>query len=308
MSAILVGITTSSITWEKESSDIKEDSKGKSTITVLGFVDADDSNTSLEDAILLIPDEIPLGVNGPIGNSQRYAGAKRVERASRYAGDGTIEVTASYEIATPENQIVYGDTGSDTSDSDRIARSSATEDAPILTHPVVQLFPKTQARLLACVLNGDIRVNPRYNEEGTDRQLWEFIRDTENGEDIEQVEFSEETYTVAGSGVEASPLDYARAIAAGVDVWKRPVIRHSVVSARNAPASDSEFTKVGRAVPTASNPIGAPNVAGSRQWFVNSLSDSTENGEAWTINYEYELSGEGGVLKILYPNGAAVLQ
>ena len=308
MSANLDGITSTAITWEKDASDIKEDSKGKSTISVTGSVGDEDDDISLAQAIDLIPSTLPLGDSGPIGDSQKYAGAKRVERGARYNGDGTIEVTATYEIATPENQINYGDTsgGGDTSDSDRIARTSATEDAPILTHPVVQEFPKTQARLLASVLNGDIRVNPRYNEEGSGRELWEFIRDNEDGDDIEQVDFDDSDYT--SNEVTASPLDYARAVAAGVEVWRRPVIRHSVISARNSAASDNEFKKVGRAVPSSSIPADAPSIGGQRQWFVTSLSDSTENGESWTLNYEYELSGDGGVLKILYPNGNAEIQ
>lgn len=307
MSATLDGITSNAITWEKDASDIKEDSKGKCTISVMGSVGNDDDHTSLEQAILLIPTLIPIGSNGPIGNSSRYSGAKLVGRAARYNGDGTIEVTANYEIATPENQTNPPDEedGNSTSDSDRVARTSATEDAPILTHPIVRLFSATSRRNLASLLAGEIRVNPKYNEEGSDRELWEFIRDTEDGTDIEPVTFdSFEVSTL--DRVTSSAIQYARLIASGIEVWKRPVVRHTITMARNEPVKDSEFGQVGEAMEVA--PKGAPGATNGRQWFLNSISDSTENGESWSIVYEYELSGEGGVLKAIYPNGNAVIE
>lgn len=306
MSATLEGITSNAITWEKDASDIKEDSKGKCTISVMGSVGNDDDQTSLEQAILLIPTFIPIGSNGPIGNSSRYSGAKLVGRGARYNGDGTIEVTANYEIATPENQTNPPDEeGNSTSDSDRVARTSATEDAPILTHPIVRRFDETSRRNLASLLAGEIRVNPKYNKEGSDRELWEFIRDTEDGTDIEEVTFKT-AKAVTLDGVSSTPLEYARLIASGVEVWKRPVVRHTITLVRNEPVRDSDFGKVGEALEAA--PPGAPEGNNGRQWFLNSISDSTENGESWTVVFEYELSGEGGVLKAIYPNGNAVIE
>jgi hypothetical protein len=307
MSTNLSGITSNAITWEKESSEIKEDSKGKSTISVMGSVGNDDDDISLEQAMLLIPMLIPITPNGPIGDSNLYTGARRVDRGAKYNGDGTIEVTATYEIALPENQVNPPESGSTTSDSDRVARTSATEDAPILTHPIVGTFDVTSRRNLASLLAGEIRVNPKFKsaeEGGADRELWEFIRDTEDG-DIELVTFNPAEHLTLDA-VTSSALEYARLIAAGVEVWKRPVVRHTITMARNEPVNDSEFTKVGEAMET--DPKGAPPSPNGRQWFLNSISDSTDNGESWTINYEYELSGEGGVLKAIYPNGAAVIE
>lgn len=310
MSATANGITSTAIIWEKDQSEIKEDPKGKCTINVTGSVANEDDDISLEQAILLIPDSLPVTSDGPIGSSFRYNGARRTERGSKYNGDGTIEVTATYEIALPENQVSPSDKGVAVSDSDRVSRTAATEDAPILTHPIVSAFSATSRRNLASLLAGEIRVNPKYKDAedgGTDRELWEFIRDTEDG-DIELVTFDpfEVSARDRATSVTSSPLEYARLIASGVEVWKRPVVRHTVTMARNEPATDDEFSEVGEA--TTTTPQGAPTPKNGRQWFLQSISDSTDNGESWTINYEYELSGEGGVLKALYPNGAAVIE
>lgn len=294
------GISVSDITWAKDESEIAFNETGSVDIEVVGYVGVSDSPTSLDDAIQLLPSTIPLSDDGPIGNCTRYDGAGLKTKTAAYMGDDTIKVSAKYEIAVPDNQAQYPGEEGDESDSDRAQRTIATEDAPLLTHPIVQQFPTTDRRLLASLLSGEIRVNPRYDAAGSDRQLWEFIRDTEDGEDIEKVQFSDSDVTY--DQITASPLDYARLLASGVDTWRRPTIRHTLTKSRNTPATNAEYGKVGEVI--ASTPALAPELTGSGQWFLGGITDSTSNGETWITNYEFERTGAGGALAAIYKGGS----
>jgi len=301
MSATRHGITTSAITWEQEESEIEEDSAGKNTITVVGSVGVAGTSVSLADAIDLIPMEIPLSTSGPIGNAVKFLGAKRSNRGAKFHGDDTIQVRATYEISLPINQVNGPDGSADTSDSDRAQRSIVSEDAPLLSHPIVQEFPETDRRKLASLLQGEIRVNPRFDSAGSGTQLYEFITDNEAGDGIEGVTF--DAVDVTFDDIEASPLDYARLLAAGVNTYRRPVIRHTLVKSRNDPAPNAEYGKVGEVI--ASTPALAPTLTGDGQWFLNGITDSTDNGEAWTTSYEFERTAAGGALKAIYKGGSA---
>jgi len=301
MSGTRHGITTTAITWEQEESDIEEDSTGKNTITTVGSVGVNGTSVSLADAIDLIPLEIPISTSGPIGNATKYAGAKRSSRGAKFLADDTIQIRATYEISLPTNQLNSPEGDTDTSDSDRAQRSIVSEDAPLLSHPIVQEFPAKERRLLCSLLQGDIRVNPRYDSAGAGSQLFEFIRDNETGDGIEEVIFDTADATI--DDIEASPLDYARLLASGVTTWRRPVIRHTLVKSRNQPATFEEYGDVGSASSAA--PDLAPSLPGDGEWFLNGITDTTENGESWTTNYEYERTGAGGALKAIYKGGTA---
>lgn len=303
MSGTRYGISTTAITWEQTESEIEQDSTGKTVISVAGVVGVSGSPTALDEALALLPTSIPISDNGPIGNASAYNGAKISTRGAKYDGDDTIMVRATYEISTAIS--FESPDGVDDSENDRAQRTIVTEDAPILTHPVSQEFDPEERRKLCSLLDGTVRVNPTYKPSGTGKQLYEFIRDKDEdeGEGVVEVTFSSSNSTVGG--ITANPLDYARAIAAGATTWRRPVIRHTITKSRNAPAPNAEYSKVGEVV--SGTPSLAPNVSGDFQWFLNGITDSTDNGENWVTNYEYELTGEGGALRIFYKNGTAEL-
>lgn len=301
MSGTRHGISTSAITWEPTESEVVWNKTGGVAISVVGSVGVNGTSTSLDDAIQLLPSTIPISASGPIGNSTRYTGAVLVAPSARYMGDDTIQVSATYEIAVPESPSEPEGGEGTNSDSDRARRQIVTEEAPILSHPIVQEFGVNERRALAALISGEVRPNPAYDENGSGKELHEFIRDVENGSTIEEVEFDDQDQTL--DGVSASPLDYARMIAAGITTWKRPVIRHILTKNRNEPATNGEYGQVGEALQ--GSPQLAPSIDGDFQWFVNGITDETSNGLAWQTTYEYELSGAGGVLKHFYKNGDA---
>lgn len=301
MSAQRYGISTSEITWEQEEGEIEQDDTGKVTIQAVGCIGVGSSNTALDDALSVIPKLILISDDGPIGNCTRLIGASKSKQSARFMGDDTIQVSATYEIADPTSLSTPDGGDSSESDSDRASRTIVAEDAPILSHPLVQEFDTTDRRLLASLLAGDVRVNPRFDSTGSGKQLFEFIRDDEAGEDIEEVDFSDADETF--DDVTASPLDYARIIAAGVQTWRRPVIRHSLIKSRENPAPNAEYGKVGETI--TGTPQLAPNLAGDGQWFLNGITDTTDNGVTWVSQYEFERTGAGGALKAFYKGGTA---
>ena len=300
MSGTRHGISVSAITWDKEGSSIQSNETGGVDIDVCGYVAVSDSPTSLDDAVLLIPRTVPLSDDGPIGNCTRHDGAILTKAGAKYMGDDTIEVTANYQIANPLNERTDQGADSSDSDSDRAQRTIVTEQAPLLTHPVAMNFPIKDKRRLASLHAGNTWVNPIYDSDGADRELWEFITDTDPPGDIEEVTFSDVDVTV--NGVTASPLDYARLIAAGVTEWRRPAIRHTLSRSRNEPAPNAEYGKVGEVISTA--PRLAPKLTGG-QWFLNGITDATDNGFMWNTQYEFEYTAQGGAIKQIYKDGNA---
>ena len=294
------GISSSAITWEIEETEISISETNMATITCQG-VTGPDSSMTVAAAIALIPSTIPISSTGPIGSSSTYSGARLSKRGARYSGDGLYEVNAEYIIAVPDG-LFNPSEGTEESDSDKASRMIAVSDEPILSHAVALAFPAKEKRLLSSLLAGDIWVNPRYDDEGEGSEVFEFIRNDESGEGIEKVEFGEEDVTV--DGITASPLDYARMIAIGITSFRQPIIRHKLSMVRADPATNAEYSKVGEVV---SSPNLAPTISGDFQWFLTGITDTTSNGGAWERDYEYDLSGAGGVLKYLYKGGSAEL-
>jgi len=295
------GISTTAITWEQEESEIEQDSTGMVTISATGSVGVSGTPTDLVTAMALLPATIPISNSGPIGNAAGFAGARKNTQRAKYAGDDTIQVSVTYIIGNPTNPASASGTDETTSESDRVQRSVVTEDAPLLSHPIVQQFPSEDRKRLRSLLAGECWVNPEYDSGATNYKAFEFIKENPVSDEPKEVTFSASDVTY--DEVTASPLDYARLLAAGVTTWRRPVIRHSVTKTRNTPATNSEYGKVGEVV--ASTPYLAPTLSGSGQWFLGGITDTTENGTTWTTNYEFERSGAGGVLAAIYKGGTA---
>ena len=298
MSAKLYGISKTEITWEKSKTQISYDDTNKVTISVVGSVGNEDDSVSLEAAIKLLPAFIPISSSGPIGNSTRYAGAGLVGPSARYLGDGTIEVEADYRTADPLLPSgVGGGTPDNVSDSDRAERQIVSEEVPLLAHPLVEEFPDNDRVKLRALQAGEVVPNPTYDSEGSGSAAWEFIRYVD--QEMEEVNFDDADVT--NDGVTASPLDYARLIASGVEVYRRPAIRHILSMNRDFPGSNAEYNAVAEIIN--SNPKFAPTLAQGRQWFLNGISDITSDGIHWSRTYEFEATGPGGGLKAIYKNG-----
>jgi len=165
----------------------------------------------------------------------------------------------------------------------------------------VQQFPENDRRRLAGLLSGDPWQNPQYDSAGSGWKAYEFITQDPKEDDPKQVAFSGADVTY--DEITASPLDYARLIASGVTTWRRPIIRHTVTKTRNTPATNTEYGKVGEVIST--TPYLAPTLTGDGQWFLNGITDTTENGATWVSQYEFERSGAGGALKAIYKGGTA---
>lgn len=293
MSATYHGITASAITWSQTESEIERSETGEATIRCLGHVEAGDTPTALENAEALIPDQIPISNSGPIGNSSAYTGAKYTSHSVRYSDESTIQISVVYKKAIV---VTTADPdGTVTSPSDRAQRSVAVEDVPILTHPVVSEFPASEVQKLRSLLSGDAYANPAYKVDGNADQQRKFLQVKEENE----VEVLFDDTTATSDSITASPLDFARMIASGVDTYRCPRVRHSVSVTRESPASNAEYGKVGEVV---SSPSLAPTLSGG-QWFLDAIIDATDNGTTWQTNYEWTYSGFGGVMKYLYKGG-----
>lgn len=300
MSGQRYGITTTAITWEQAESEISYSDTNTATIRAVGSIGVGGSSTNLADAISAIPSTIPISATGPIGNATQYAGAVATRPSARFLGDDTIQVEVVYETAVPAGQLTNPDDplGS-AADSDLVQRSIVTEEAPLLTHPVVGSFPATDRVRLRALRNGEVVPNSSYDSTGEGTKLYEFIRYNPDDNSIIEVTFSNIPVTV--DGITASPLDYARLIASGQEVWRRPVIRHAIEQSRNAPATDDDFGKVGQVV---NAPRFAPTLDGGREWFLNGITETTSTGETWKSTFEFEATGEGGALKAVYKGGS----
>jgi hypothetical protein len=297
------GITTSAITWEPTETEIEISETGLATISCMGVVGANGTGTAIDAAIQLIPKTLPITATGPVGSSTRYTGAAISSVGGRYSGDDLIEVRCSYQVGVPETLTNPSGGGVAQSDSDRARRMIATEQAPILTNPVVESFPDKDKRLLGALLRGDIWVNPRYDPSGTGIETKEFIREKDDGTgEKEEAAFSSSTVTVGG--ITASPQDYARMISLGILTYDRKTVRHALYITREDPATNDEYGDVGSVVST---PDKAPTISGDFQWFLTGIDDESVNDEVWNRSYEYDLSGAGGVLQYLYKGGSGTI-
>jgi hypothetical protein len=105
---------------------------------------------------------------------------------------------------------------------------------------------------------------------------------------------------VTKGDVTASPLDYARLIKAGIVTYQRKTVRHSRSVSRNKPAANADYKQVGTIV---ASPPGAPSLASGYQWMLTGIIDTSSNDESWSTSYEYEASGAGGFLGVIYKGG-----
>jgi hypothetical protein len=292
------GITTSAITWEKEKSQIDIDATGLATISVEGAVNS--TGIGLEAALNLIPATIPASSTGPLGTTSTYTGAKISTKSAFWEG-GTWQVSATYTKGGA--QTAEFPDGTDESASDRYTRQIVVVEEPIMTHPVAIAFPIAEKNKLANLIQGRIEPNPDYDPE-SDSENYEFgALNVDSGEFDVAVNFS--TTAVTSGELSASPLDWARLIKAGVLTYQRKTIRHTRETARNAPAPNVEYRRVGTVVDT---PQGAPTLADGYEWMLTGIIDSSANNDSWSAVYEFEASGPGGYLGILYEGGSGVIQ
>ena len=295
MAKTAIGITTSAITWEKTKSQINVDKTGLVEISVEGAVNS--NGIGMEDALDLIPATLPSTSSGPIGLTSKYSGAALVTKSAFYE-EGTWQVSASYEKSGALTSE-FPD-GTEQSDNDRTERRIVVAEEPLLSHPVVLAMPTADKNMLANLMRGNIEPNIDYDPD--DAGSYEFAAlDAATGEYTVEKTFSATEYTAGG--VTASPLDYARLIKAGITTYQRKSIRHSVSTTRDNPAPNAEYRKVGTVV---DQPPGAPTLADGFQWMLTGIIDASGNGETWAASYEYEASGPGGFLGIIYEGGNQV--
>jgi len=297
MARTTFGITTSAITWEKTKSEISVDEKGLAEISVEGAVNS--TGIGLEAALALVPGTIPTTASGPIGLSTTYAGAKLSTKAASYE-DGTWQVRATYSKGGVST-TTFPDDDTEQADEDRYERRIIVAEEPLLSHPVALAFPTSQKNKLANLIANNIEPNLNYDP-GVPANAIEFVSlNAATGVMDVEVEFSDVDSTVGG--VTASPLDYARLIKAGILTYQRKSIRHSRSVTRESPAPNADYAKVGTVVP---QPPGAPALAEGFQWMLTGIIDVSSNNDTWSSSYEYEASGAGGFLGVLYEGGEQV--
>jgi hypothetical protein len=294
MARTTYGITTSAITWEQTKSDISVNETGLAEISVEGAVNS--RGIGMEAAIELIPSSLPSGANGPIGACSKYAGAKLSTKGAMYE-DGTWQIKATYTKSVSLT-ATYDEDGGEQSDDDRYERRVVVAEEPIMTHPVAMLFPTKEKNKLANLLAGNIEPNMNYDPDDEDANP-EFVTiNAATGEMDVKVEFEE--LEVTKGDVTASPLDYARLIKAGIVTYQRKTVRHSRSVSRNKPAANADYKQVGTIV---ASPPGAPSLASGYQWMLTGIIDTSSNDESWSTSYEYEASGAGGFLGVIYKGG-----
>lgn len=282
-------VGTSGIRWEPEQSTIDESETGEITVSVVGSVDAG-TGMGLEQALLLLPAALPVGVSGPVGVATRLANAKMATRGGSW--DGSMwRLSATYKKAGSITSE-FPD-GRKQSTSDRAERRVIVSNEPIMTHPVALAFELKDKTKLAALLQGRVIANPNYDSE--DEESAEFIDASSEA----TVTFS--STDVTAGALSGSPLDWARFIKADLTTYQRKTIRHCWNTTRDNPAPDSEYRSVGKVV---ESPPLAPSITGGFQWMLTGITDVTENGTTWNTTYEFDLSGSGGYIKQLYEGGS----
>jgi hypothetical protein len=294
MARTTFGITTTAITWEKTKSEISVNETGMAEISVEGAVNS--TGIGLEAALDLVPSTLPSSFSGPLGATSKYSGAKISTKSASYE-DGTWQVRATYNKGGALT-FNFDEDETQRADEDRYERRIVVSEEPIMTHPVAMLFPIKEKNKLANLLSGNTEPNIDYDPDDEDANP-EFVTiDASTGEMNVKVQFSNEEVT--SDGVTASPLDYARLIKAGIITYQRKTVRHSRSVSRNNPATNSDYKQVGTIV---SSPPGAPNLASGYQWMLTGIIDTSSNNESWSTSYEYEASGAGGFLGVIYKGG-----
>lgn len=301
MARTTYGITTTAITWEKTKSEISVNETGLTEISVEGAVNS--TGIGMEAALELVPDTIPAGQSGPIGFTTKYSKAKLTSKGANYE-DGTWQVRATY---TKGGADTTETPDGDQSENDRTERRIVVQEEPLLSHPLALSFETKDKNMLANLMAGNsIISNANYDPDEADETKpanWEFgFLDPVTGEISRKATFNASTSTVGE--ITGSPLQYARLIKVGVTTYQRKSIRHSWNTTRNSPAPNTQYRKVGAVVP---QPIGAPELADGYQWMLTGIIDSSSNDDTWQTSYEFEASGAGGFLAMLYEGGTEVL-
>lgn len=296
MPAQTYGLSTSSIFWDVEQTDVNQDSVEYVTISCVGYMKA--SGNTLSNALTTIPFTIPITSSGPVLLSSELAGAGLNSRSVTFTGDGRIECRATYKL--PASSLVNPGQDEQTSSSaDKFDLRVEVEEVPLLAHPVAQAFPLASKNKLKNLLEGDIIANPKYDGT-TDTKEFIYSSDIDNASAVE-VTFSGSDITV--NGISASPLDYARMIKAGIESYLRPAVRWTWQCARNTYPSNSELNKVGDVV----SPPDAPNITDDRDWLYTGISVAHEADGAFTISREFVLSERGGALQEIYKGGGGTI-
>jgi hypothetical protein len=293
------GITSAAITWEVEETEVSQDEVAFVSIDCRGVVSS--NGATLDTAMALIPKKIPISASGPVRLATAYTNAELQKKSARYA-DGNIEVTAKYR--KPVADITSGPGGGteeQTSESDRTSLRLAATDEPILTHPVVQAFPKADVRQLKNLIEGDIRPNPLDPTDTAlpDYRSYEFVTYDPVAQTWSKLHTFSPT-TVTSGGITASPYDFARFIAMGIDTYRTNTVSFKWSCTRKDPISPSELNKVSTVLTSAILPVVT-----DRQWLYEGASQDQVTDGYYTIEREFILSKPKGFFAKLYVGGTA---
>lgn len=306
MPAELFNVSSGSITWDKEESEVARDDVAFITVSATGWTSGDQD---LATAAALVPAYLPVTEDGPCGAAYLIADAELQRGRVRYA-DGMIRIEATYKKVLAEVIEGGGDGLNDRSPSDKVHKRISVTSEPLLSHPlVVNQFPYSQVGILAGLISGAIRPwsaiiidsgtgNPDEYPAGK-----EFVRQnpTTNEWDI-GVAFSTTVYSMemGDDTVSASPLSYARLIKAGVTTYERSSTVLIWEAVRTESVSANEIDRVGSVVTLP--PEIAPQV-NDRDWIYVGMNENQSTENSFSIVREFSLSGPGGVSSEIYPGG-----
>ncbi len=291
------GIIPTAITWEVEETEVSQDEVAFVSIDCRGVVSS--NGATLDTAMALIPNKIPISASGPVRLATTYINAELQKKSARYA-DGNIEVTAKYR--KPVADITSGPGGGteeQTSTSDRTSLRLSASDEPILTHPVAQAFDPKDIRQLKNLIEGDIRPNAL---DPTDTNLPAYRINEFNTYDPKEQTWSIKhifsTTNVTVGGITASPKDFAKLIAIGIDVYRTNTVTFKWSCTRKDPISPTELSKVSTVIASAV----LPSVS-NRQWLYEGASQDQVTDGFYTIDREFILSKPGGWNSKIYAGG-----
>jgi len=287
-------ITSNAITWEVEETEITQDEIAFVNIACSGYVDS--KNTTIDQAIALVPQLIPINANGPVRLASTYRGAELQKKSARF-GEGNIQITATYRKAVGiQHAGPGGGTEEVTSASDKTSYRISNTEEPLLTHPVALLFSEEDKRMLKNLMEGDIKPNDEQDKTKT-WASYEYVKlDPLTNEWSVEAIFNTESKTAGG--ITASPSDYAKLIVSGIITYKRPTVVYNITGTRETSIDRSEVTNVGTIV----SPPGAFSVP-NKDWIYDGVNQDQITDANFTITREFSLSGAGGFLKQIYLRG-----
>lgn len=302
MSSTLFNVTSGSITWDKEETDITQDEISYVDIKVVGWTQS--TTQGVVAALVLIPEHLPINDAGPVGNDHNLTGAELQRRGIKYS-DGMFRLEATYKFYTG---TVIGGPGGGSDDKnaveDKTSLRISTTSQPLLTNPVAMKFPKQERALLSALISGYIRVGIELETTGEAKTGGkEYLKqNVDTGAWDVEAKFSTTSYSVSLSGktIEASPADYAKLIVAGVTEYDAPTVVFTWNGVRKDGVSASELNKVGSIV----KPDRAPTVT-DREWLYSGLNEDQITESIHNFQREYLLSGKGGAYKQIYAGGTA---